>query len=151
MIHDSFWNHPLFQGFSFKMAGSDRAQKFLVRVTTLLFIMIPPLIQWMLKKTVCRILLRFFSTILGTGFRVGNFREKNNSTEDGIDGINKWLFPTEFQLFCGTENLGIPFRTLLRKRKQLGIPFRGPKIEINSHNSVPKPFCGRDHNSEFRS
>ena len=48
-------------GFSFKTAGSDRAQKFLLRVTTLLFIMIPPLIQWMLKKTtVCRILLRFF-------------------------------------------------------------------------------------------
>jgi hypothetical protein len=70
-------------------------------------------------------------------YRVGNFRQKNNSAEDGIDGINKWLFPTEFQLFCGTENLGIPFRTLPRKRKQLGIPFRGPKIEINSHNSVP--------------
>ncbi len=42
-------------------------------------------------------------------------------------------------MFRGTENLGIPFRTLPRKRKQLGIPFRGTKIEAKFHNSVPKP------------
>jgi hypothetical protein len=40
-------------------------------------------------------------------------------------------------LFFETENLGIPFRTLPRRRKQLGIPFRGTKIEANSHNFVP--------------
>jgi hypothetical protein len=35
-------------------------------------------------------------------------------------------------MFRGTETLGIPFRTLPRKRKQLGIPFRGTKIEAYS-------------------
>ncbi len=52
---------------------------------------------------------------------------------------NKWLFPTEFRLFRWTENLGIPFRILPRKRKHLGIPFRRTKIEANSRNSVPNP------------
>ncbi len=52
---------------------------------------------------------------------------------------NKWLFPTEFRLFRGTEILGIPFGTLPRKRKQLGILSRRPKIEANSRNSLPNP------------
>jgi hypothetical protein len=66
----------------------------------------------------------------------------------------KWLFLTEFQLFRGTENLWIPFRTLPGKRKQLGIPFRETKIEANSHNSVPNPNPlnqKRRKLSEFRS
>ncbi len=81
--------------------------------------------------------------------RVGNFRQKNNSAEDGIDGT----IPTKFRLFRGTENnlefrsveqkqkhtLRIPFRILQRKRKQLGIPFRGKNIEANCRNSVS--FC----------
>jgi hypothetical protein len=33
--------------------------------------------------------------------------------------------------------LGIPFRTVPRKRKQLGIPFRARKNKINSQNAVP--------------
>jgi hypothetical protein len=69
-------------GFSFKTAGSDRAQKFLLRVTTLPFVMIPPLIQWMLKKTtVRRILMRFFSTILGTGLGISDKKIIPQKTE----------------------------------------------------------------------
>jgi hypothetical protein len=33
------------------------------------------------------------------------------------------------------KKLGIPFQTLQRKRKQLGIPFPETKIEANSQNS----------------
>ncbi len=40
------------------------------------------------------------------------------------------------------QTLGIPFRTLQRKRKHPGIPFRGKKIEANSRNSAP------DHSAE---
>jgi hypothetical protein len=35
------------------------------------------------------------------------------------------------------QTLGILFQTLRRKRKQLGIPFRGTEIEANFRNSVP--------------
>jgi hypothetical protein len=35
------------------------------------------------------------------------------------------------------KTLGIPFRTIPRKRKMLGIPFHGTKIEANPRNSVP--------------
>ncbi len=35
------------------------------------------------------------------------------------------------------QSLEFPFRSLQRKRKQLGIPFRGTNIEANSRNSVP--------------
>ncbi len=82
--------------------------------------------------------------------RVGNFRQKNNSAEDGIDGTNAYFRrnsgcsaeqkPPEFRSepFRGRENntefrsveqkekqtLGILFRTIPRKRKQFGILFR---------------------------
>jgi hypothetical protein len=40
---------------------------------------------------------------------------------------------------CSPEQktLGIPFRTIPQRRKQLGIPFGGTKIEENTWNSVP--------------
>ena len=42
--------------------------------------------------------------------RVGNFRQKNNSAEDGIDGTNGYFRRNSG---CSAEqNLGIPFRTL---------------------------------------
>ncbi len=95
--------------------------------------------------------------------RVGNFRQKNNSAEDGIDGTNGYFRRnsgcsaeqkiSEFRSepFRGRENNSefrsmeqrykqtpiILFRTLLRKRAQLGIPFRGTKIDADSRNSVP--------------
>ncbi len=65
---------------------------------------------------------------------------------------NKWFIPTEFRLFRGTGNsrntveqkrkqtFGILFRSILRKRKQLGIPLRGTKIKGNFRNFVPKHF-----------
>jgi hypothetical protein len=70
--------------------------------------------------------------------RVGNFRQKNNSAEDGIDGTNGYF---QQNSGCSAEQkmIGIPFRTLLRKRKQLKIPFRGLKLEANSPNSLPNP------------
>jgi hypothetical protein len=40
------------------------------------------------------------------------------------------------------KQLGISFRTIPRKRKQLGNPFHGTKIGANSQNSVPKHFAG---------
>ncbi len=61
-------------------------------------------------------------------FRVGNFRQKSNSGEDRIYGTNGY-FPEQ-------KTLGIQFRTLPWKRKQLGIPFHGTKIEANSRKSV---------------
>jgi hypothetical protein len=83
--------------------------------------------------------------------------------EDGTDGTNgyfrrnfgcsaeKKISEFRSELFRGRENNSefrsveqkkkqtpiIMFRTLLRKRTQLGIPFRGTKIEARSRNSVP--------------
>ncbi len=70
---------------------------------------------------------------------VRSFRQKNNSGEDGKDETNG-LFRMEFWLFCGTETLGILFRTIPRKRKMLGILFRETDREANFRNFVPKHF-----------
>ncbi len=127
--------------------------------------------------------------------RVGNFRQKNNSAEDGIDGTNGYFRrnsgysaeqkTSEFRSepFHGRENnsefrsvaqkqkqtlgfpsepfssgtkieansrnpLGIPFRTLLRKGKQLGIPFRGRKIRSKLSEFRSELFLGRENYSE---
>jgi hypothetical protein len=53
---------------------------------------------------------------------------------DGISGYSK-----------EQKILGIPFRTLPRKRKQLRIPFRGTKIEANSRDSLPNPLVEEKH------
>jgi hypothetical protein len=53
--------------------------------------------------------------------------------------------------FRGTkieENLGIPFRTIPRKRTQLGIPFRATKNRNNLSDCRSEPFSGRETNSE---
>jgi hypothetical protein len=89
--------------------------------------------------------------------RVGNFRQKNNSAEDGIDRTNGYfrrksgcsaeqkILEFRSEAFRGRDNnsefrsveqkwkeaLGIPFRILPKKRKQLGFPFRGTKIKAN--------------------
>ncbi len=67
------------------------------------------------------------------------FPIKNNSTEDGIEETNG-LFRQDSGFSAEQKTLGIPFQTILRKRKQLGIPFRGTKVEINIQNFVLKPF-----------
>jgi hypothetical protein len=55
------------------------------------------------------------------------------------------------------QTLGIPSRTLLRKRKERGIPFCGIKIEANFRNSIPQkgkqlkiPFHGTKVNAKYR-
>ncbi len=65
---------------------------------------------------------------VGPSNKVGNFRQKNNSAEDGIDGTN-YHFRRNSGCSAEQKPLRIPFQTLTRKRKQLGIPFRGTKIE----------------------
>jgi hypothetical protein len=90
------------------------------------------------------------------------FPAKNNYAEDRIDGTNGYFrrnsgFSAEqktlgilFQPFRRREKnlisvrgtkigatLGIPFRTLLRKIKQLKISNLGKKIEANSSNAAP--------------
>jgi hypothetical protein len=54
---------------------------------------------------------------------------------------------------CSAERktLRIPFRTIPRKRKMLGIPYGGTKIEAKLLEFRFKPFRGRENNSEFRS
>jgi hypothetical protein len=101
-----------------------------------------------------------------TWSRVGNFRQKNNSAEDGIDGTNGYFRRNSG---CSAEQNFSEFRSE---------PFRGTEIEANSWNSLPnpsteekitrnsvprnrnrsklsefpsEPFSGRENNSEFRS
>ncbi len=95
--------------------------------------------------------------------RVWNFLQKNNSTEDGIDGTNGYFrrnsdIPRNRKSRNSVPNLSaeekitqnsvpwnknrsklhiILFRTFLQKITQLGILFRGTKIDANSRNSVP--------------
>jgi hypothetical protein len=66
--------------------------------------------------------------------RVESFRQKNNSAEDGMDGTNGF-FQQNSGFSVEQKALGIPFRTLPRKRKQLGIPFCGTKKEANARNA----------------
>ncbi len=54
--------------------------------------------------------------------RVGNFRQKNNSAEDGIDGTNGYF---QLNSGCSAEQKISEFRS--------------------------EPFRGRENNSEFRS
>jgi hypothetical protein len=64
--------------------------------------------------------------------------KKNNSTEDGIDGTDGY-FRRNSSSSAEQKILGIPFHTLLWKRKQLGTPFCGPKIKANFRNFLPNP------------
>jgi hypothetical protein len=70
------------------------------------------------------------------GFR---FPSKNNSAEDGIDETNG-LFRRNFGCSAVQKTPGIPFRTIPRKRKVLGIPYRRTKIEAISRNSIPNHY-----------
>jgi hypothetical protein len=47
------------------------------------------------------------------------------------------------------KTLGIPFRTLPRKRKQLENSVLWNKIEANSHNSVPNPSAEEKTTQNF--
>jgi hypothetical protein len=63
-----------------------------------------------------------------------SFRERENNSEfRSVEQIKK-------------QTLGNPFlRTLQRKRKQLGIPFRGTKIRSKLSEFRSEPFCGREN------
>jgi hypothetical protein len=79
--------------------------------------------------------------------KVGNFRQKNYSAEDGIDGkisVFRW------NSGCSAEQktLGIPFQTIPQRRKMFGILCDGIKIGANSQNSVLN-HSGRENNFEF--
>ncbi len=58
-------------------------------------------------------------------YRSEPFRRRENNSDCSVKQKQK-------------QALGILFRTILRKRKQLGIPFRGTEKEIDSWNSVLK-------------
>jgi hypothetical protein len=49
----------------------------------------------------------------------------------------QWLVPMYSGCSSEEKTLGIPFRTIPRKRKLLRILYRGKKIEANSRDSVP--------------
>ncbi len=68
--------------------------------------------------------------------RVGNFRPKNYSAEDGLDGTIG-LFRRNSGCSAEQKTLGIPFRTIPWKRKMLEIFYSGTKIEANSRNFIP--------------
>jgi hypothetical protein len=64
------------------------------------------------------------------------FPTKNYSAEDGIDEVNG-LFSQNSGCFAEQTTLGIPhLQVILRKRKMLGIPYHGTKIEAKSRNFV---------------
>ncbi len=65
--------------------------------------------------------------------RVGNFRQKNYSAEDGIDG-SIGLFRRHSGCSAEQKTLGIPFRNVPQLRKMLGILYYGTKIVANSRN-----------------
>ena len=103
----------------------------------------------------------FLAPITGLGLGISDKKiipRKTESTEqmvisDGIPAVPRNRKPSEFRSepFRGRENssevrsieqkykqtLRIAFQTLQRKRKQLGILFRGKNIKANCQNSVP--------------
>jgi hypothetical protein len=84
---------------------------------------------------------------------------KQKAGPDGIPAVPRNKILSEFgsEPFCGTEKcsefrtveqkqkqtLGIPFRTISRKRKQIRIPFRGTKIEATVPNLFREIFSFR--------
>jgi hypothetical protein len=67
--------------------------------------------------------------------RVGNFRQKNYSAEDGIDGTIG-LFRRNSSCSAEQKILGIPVRTVPQRRKMLGILYHETKLEANAPNYV---------------
>jgi hypothetical protein len=71
----------------------------------------------------------------GNTGRVGNFQQKNYSSEAGIDGTIG-LFRRNSGCSTEQKTLRIPFRTIQQRRQMLRILCHGTKIEANSRNSV---------------
>jgi hypothetical protein len=70
--------------------------------------------------------------------RVGNFRQKNNSAEDGIDGTNGYFRRNSG---CSAEQKISEFRSEPFRGRENNSEFRSveKKITAKSHNSVPNP------------
>jgi hypothetical protein len=64
---------------------------------------------------------------LWLAIRVDNFRQKNYSAEDGIDGTIGFFRPNS-SCSAGQKTLGIPFRTINARNS----------VEANSPNSIRK-------------
>ncbi len=69
--------------------------------------------------------------------------KKNYSAEGRIYGSID-LFRRNSGCSAEQKTLGISFRTVPQRRKMLGIPFRGTKIEANSRDSVPKHVSAKN-------
>ncbi len=74
----------------------------------------------------------------GGTLRVGNFRQKNNSAEDGIDGTNGYFRRNSG---CSAAQKTSEFRAEPFRRWENNSEFRSveTKIEAYSHNSLPNP------------
>jgi hypothetical protein len=89
---------------------------------------------------------------LSLASRVGNFRQKNYSAEDGTNGTDGTIgfFRQNSVCSAAQKTLGILFQTVLQRKKMLGILYHGTKIEANSRNSILK-HSAEENNSEFHS
>jgi hypothetical protein len=76
------------------------------------------------------------------GARVAIFRQKNYSAESGTRW-NRRQFRQNSACFAEDKNLEIPLRTISRKKKTLGIPFRTIFGREKPWNSVPNHFRKR--------
>ncbi len=76
--------------------------------------------------------------------RVGNFRQKNYSAEDGIDERI-----CLFRQNSGCSRNSVPNRSAEEKNTLNSLPWN--KIRCKRSEFRPEPFRGREYNSEFRS
>jgi hypothetical protein len=77
-----------------------------------------------------------FEALRSVADRVGNFREKNNSAEDGIDGTNGYFRRNSG---CSAEQKISEFRSEPFRGREKNSEFRSveQKIEAISRNSLP--------------
>ncbi len=89
------------------------------------------------------------SRALLSSVRVGNFRHKNNSADDGIDGTNGYFRRISG---CSAEQKISEFSSEPFRGREINSEFRSVK---QKRSKVPifssEPFWGWEHNSEFRS
>jgi hypothetical protein len=118
----------------------------------------------------------FQDTVFRILFRVGNFRQKNNSAEDGIDGTNGYFRRNSGCSADRKSRNSVPNPSAEEKTTRNSIPWNKNKSKLplfcsepfaeenTTRNSIPwnqnrcqfsefrsEPFRGREHNSEFRS
>jgi hypothetical protein len=75
----------------------------------------------------------------GLRSRVAIFRQKNYSAKIGTSR-NRRQFRRNPASFAEEKNLGIPFRTIARKRKTLGIPFLLFRTISRKRKTIRNPF-----------